>query len=137
MTKSSFAILSAVMLLLVGIYYGYSYYNGPKIADGVISKSINGGKPAENSAEFSPEEPVYFSAKANRFWVKKAQVVWYKDSIATSNRLVEEEVDKNEAGYFTAELSVPEGLEEGHYVVTIYEAGNDIRETHAEFEVKK
>lgn len=138
MKKLLMAIL-VVGVLLVGTFYGYNYYNGPKITEGVISKNIDDkGNPIEFTTEFSPEDTVYFSAKGNRFWVKKAQVIWYKDKIATANRyLVEEVVVKNKAGYFTAKLSVPEGLEEGHYMVTIYEAGNKIRETTAEFDVKK
>ena len=128
-----------VILLLVGFYKGYNYYNGPKIVDGVISKSIDGsGKPLDITTEFSPEDTIYFSAEGNRFWIKKAKVVWYKGKIKTENRyLVEEDVKINKAGYFTAELSVPEGLEEGHYGVTIYVDGRDIQETHTEFDVKK
>lgn len=128
-----------VVLLLVGFYYGYNYYNGAKIVDGVISKYIDEkGNPADFTGEFSPEDTIYFSAKGNRFWVKEAEIVWYKGEIATENRyLVEDEVAINDAGYFTAELSVPEGLEEGQYSVTIYHAGNDIRETDATFEVIK
>lgn len=127
-----------VVLLLVGFYYGYNYYNGAKIVDGIISTNIDDkGNPVDFTAEFSPEETIYFSAKGNRFWVNEAEVVWYKGEIKTENRyLVEEDVAINDAGYFTAELSVPEGLEEGHYSVTIYHAGNDIRETDAVFEVK-
>ena len=43
----------------------------------------------------------------------------------------------NKAGYFSAKLTVPEGLEEGHYGVTIYVDGKDIMETSTEFDVKK
>ena len=40
------------------------------------------------------------------------------------------------AGYFTAKLSLPEGLEEGHYGVSIYAAGKGIIETTWEFDIK-
>ena len=43
----------------------------------------------------------------------------------------------NKAGYFSAKLSVPEGLEEGTYGVTIYVDGKEIIETKAKFSVKK
>ena len=43
----------------------------------------------------------------------------------------------NNAGYFSAKLTVPEGLEEGEYGVTIYVDGADIRETNAKFNIKK
>ena len=138
MKKLLIAVLVSVALFY-GCFYGYSYYNGAKIKDGIISKSIDSkGRPTEFANEFSPEETVYFSAKVNRFWVKKAQVVWYQGDIAIANRyLVEEDVRVNKAGYFVAKLSAPEGLKEGHYSVTIYEKGNDIRETYADFYIKK
>jgi len=115
------------------------YYNGPKIVDGVVSKHIdNNGKPVGITTEFSPEDTVYFSAKGNRFWIKKAQVVWYKDKFKAENRLmVEEEIRISDAGYFTTKLSVPEGLEEGRYFVGIYVAGRNIMETRTTFDVKK
>jgi hypothetical protein len=128
-----------VVALLFGGFYGYSYYNGAKIKDGVMSKSIDDkGRPNDMTTEFSPDDTIYFSAKGNRFWVNKAQVVWYKGEIALENRfLVEEEVVINKAGYYIAKLTTPEGLEEGQYSVTIYAAGNDIRETYAEFNIVK
>ena len=43
----------------------------------------------------------------------------------------------NKDGYFTSKLSVSEGLEEGHYGVTIYVAGSKDIETRAEFDVKR
>ena len=138
MNKLLMAALT-IVALLVGTFYGYSYYNGPKIVDGVISGNVDGkGNPIDYTNEFSPGDTVYFSGKVNRFWVKKAEVVWYKDQVATANRLfVEEDVVLNDAGYFTAKLSIPEDLEEGRYMVTIYKKGNKIRETTAEFYVKK
>ena len=128
-----------VIVLLVGVYFVYEYVSEPKMVDGVVSKKIDDkGNPVDVTAEFTPEDMVHFSAKQNRFWIKKAQVVWYKDEIATANRIyVEEKVKVNKAGYFSANLSVPEGLEEGHYGVTIYVDGADIIETKAEFDVKK
>ena len=137
--KKIVAMVLGVAILLVGAFYGYEYVTEPKIADGVMSKNIDDkGKPVDVTTTFSPKDTVYFSAKRNRFWIKKAQVVWYKGEIATKNRfLVEEEVKLNKAGYFSAKLSVPEGFEEGHYSVTIYVDGADIRETSTEFYVKK
>lgn len=128
-----------IALLLVGIFLGYEYATEPKIVDGVVSKNIDEkGKPIDVTTTFSPEDTVYFSAKQNRFWIKKARVVWYKGEIATANRIfVEEEVQLNKAGYFSAKLSVPEGLKEGHYGVTIYVDGAKIIETKAKFDVEK
>ncbi|MER2128271.1 hypothetical protein NSQ62_18465 [Solibacillus sp. FSL H8-0523] len=128
-----------VIVLLVGVYFVYEYVTEPKMVAGVVSKNIDDkGNPVDKTTTFSPEDTVYFSAKQNRFWIKKAQVVWYKDEIATANRIyVEEKVKVNKAGYFSANLSVPEGLEEGHYGVTIFVDGADIMETKAKFDVKK
>jgi hypothetical protein len=127
-----------VILLSVGIFGAYEYVTEPKIVDGVMSKNIDAkGKPGETTTVFSPDDTIYFSAEANRFWINKAEVVWYKGEIETANRLfVEKEVDVNKEGYFTAKLSKPEGLEEGHYSVTIYVDGKKIRETDAEFTIK-
>ncbi|MBP1925211.1 hypothetical protein J2Z76_001068 [Sedimentibacter acidaminivorans] len=139
MKKISITIIAVILLLIIG-YFGYNYYNGPKIVDGVVSKNIDAkkGNPVDITTEFSPEDTVYFSAKGNRFWVKKADVVWYKGKIATENRfLVEENVEINNDGYFSVKLSVPEDLEEGHYGVTIYSGGKRIVETRVEFDVKK
>ena len=138
MKKLLIAIIS-VSLLLYGGYHGYNYINGPKIVDGFASKNIDAkGNPVDITTEFSSKDTVYFSAKVNRFWIKKAQVVWYKGKITTANRfLVEENVVINDSGYLSTKLSVPEGLEEGHYGVTIYASGNDVIETYTEFDVKK
>ena len=137
--KKMVTLILGIAILLVGAFFGYEYATEPKIVDGVVSKTIDGkGKPVDVTTTFSPEDTVYFSAKQNRFWIKKAQVVWYKGEIDKKNRIyVEEEVKINKAGYFTAVLSVPEGLEEGHYGVTIYVDGKDIMETKATFDVKK
>jgi hypothetical protein len=138
MKKIIISIVVVVALFYMG-FYGYSYYNGPKIKDGVTSKEMHDkGWPIGMTKEFSPEDTVYFSAKVNRFWIKNAQVVWYKGEIAIENRIhVEDNVKINKAGYFTTKISAPEGLEEGRYTVTIYAAGNDIRETYTEFYIKK
>ena len=138
MKKSLISIL-VVFLLCVLVFFGYEYATEPKIVDGVMSLSVDDkGRPTEVTAKFAPEDTVYFSAKRNRFWIKKAQVVWYKGEIEKENRfLVEEEVVANKAKYFSAKLKVPEGLEEGHYGVTIYVKGSDIIETRAKFDVKR
>ena len=129
----------AVIVLFVGAFFGYEYITEPKIVESVMSKSIDDkGKPVEVTTTFSPEDTVYFSAKRNKFWIRKAQVVWYKGEISKKNRfLVEEKVGVNKAGYFSAKLSVPEGLEDGHYGVTIYVDGSKIMETKTEFDVEK
>lgn len=126
-----------IALLLVGAFFGYEYITEPKIVYGVMSKNIDDkGKPVDVATSFSPEDTLYFSAKQNRFWVKKARVVWFKGEIAKANRIfVEEEVKLNKAGYFSTKL--PENLEEGYYSVTIYVDGKDIRETNTEFSVEK
>ena len=137
--KKAVIALVAVILLSVGTYFGYEYVTEPKIVDGVMSKSVDDkGEPVEVTNTFAPGDSVYFSAKRNRFWINKAQVVWYKGEIAKKNRIsVEEKVTVNKAKYFSTKLTVPEGLEEGHYGVTIYVKGSKIIETKAEFYVKK
>ncbi|WP_455675090.1 hypothetical protein [Pradoshia sp.] len=137
--KKILAPILIVIVLVAGAFFGYEYVTEPKIVEGVMSKSIDDkGNPVEVTTTFSPEDTVYFSAKRNRFWIRNAQVVWYKGEISSKNRfLVEEKVGVNKAGYFSAELSVPEGLEEGHYGVTIYVDGSKIIETKAEFDVEK
>ena len=68
-----------VIVLLVGVYFVYEYVSEPKMVDGVVSKKIDDkGNPVDVTAEFTPEDTVHFSAKQNRFWIKKAQIVWYK-----------------------------------------------------------
>ena len=137
--KKKVSLVLGVAILLAGVFFSYEYITEPKIVDCVLSKKIDDkGNPVHVTTTFSPEDTVYFSAKRNRFWIKKAQVAWYKGEIVVKNRfLVEEEVAINKAGYFSAKLSVPEGLEEGHYSVTIYVDDSKIRETSVEFDVKK
>ena len=137
--KKLLTTILVAIVLLAGVRLGYGYISGPKIVDGVMSKNIDDkGNPVHVTTTFSPEDTIYFSGKRNRFWIRKAQVVWYKGEIAKRNRfLVEKAVAINKAGYFSAKLSVPEGLEEGHYGVTIYVDGSEIIETKAEFDVKK
>ncbi|WP_153722228.1 hypothetical protein [Sporosarcina cascadiensis] len=136
--KKTLITLLAVILLSVGTFFAYEYVTEPKIVDGVMSKDIDdNGRPAEVTATFAPEDPIYFSAKRNRFWINEAEVVWYKGEITKKNRfLVEEKVTSNKAKYFSAKLTIPEGLEEGHYGVTIYVKGSKIIEAKAEFDVK-
>jgi len=137
--KKALITILAVFLLGVGVFFGYEYITEPKIVDGVLSETVDDkGKPLEVTTTFAPEDTIYFSAKRNRFWIKEAQVIWYKGEISKENRiLVEEEVIVNKAKYFSAKLKVPEGLEEGHYSVTTYVKDSDIIETKAEFEVEK
>lgn len=137
--KKAITTVLGIFLLGLGIFLLYEYASEPKIVDGVTAKAIDEkGRPSEVTNTFAPGEAVYFFAKRNRFWTNEAEVVWYKGEIKTENRfLVEEEVPVNDAKYFTAELSVPEDLEEGHYGVTIYVKGKKIMETHAEFDIKK
>ena len=139
MNKLVIAVIAIVAVLLIGTYNGYNYYNGPKIVNGVVSGSVDGkGKPIDFTNEFSLGDTVYFSAEVNRFWIKEAKVIWYKDQVKTSNRLhVEENIVLNDAGYFTAKLTIPDDAKEGRYMVTIFVKGSKISETTAEFYVKK
>ena len=136
--KKIVTLILGIALLLVGAFFTYEYVTEPKIVNGVVSRNIGDKGMPVGVTKFAPEDTVYFSAKGNRFWIKKAEVVWYKGEIKRKNRIyVEENVVINKDGYFTAKLSVPQGLEEGHYGVTIYVDGKDIMETSAEFDVKK
>lgn len=126
--KKAIPIILGIFLLGLGIFLVYEYATETKIVEGVTSKAIDDkGRPSDITNLFTQGETVYFSAKRNRFWINEAEVVWYKGEIKQENRfLVEEEVLVNDAKYFTAELSVPEGLEEGHYGVTIYVKGKKL-----------
>jgi hypothetical protein len=128
----------AGMLLIVGGGASYKYFNGPKIKDSALTKSIDdNGKATAPSTSFKPKDTVYFSAKGKKLAIKKATVVWYKGEVATKNRFkVDENIEINKSGYFSANLSAPEGLEEGQYGVTIYSAGKEIMEGTWEFEVE-
>lgn len=127
------------IVIIVGGGKAYKYFNGPKIIDGTISKSVDDmGKPTNITTTFSPKDTVYFSAKGKRFLVKKATVVWYKGKVATVNRFkVQEDIDMSSDRYFSANLSVPEGLQEGHYSVSIYADDSEIIQARGEFDVKK
>jgi hypothetical protein len=137
--KKLLAPILAGMLIIVGGGASYKYFNGPKVKDSTLTISIdNKGKATAPSTTFKPDDTIYFSAKGKKLAIKKATVVWYKGEVATKNRFkVEENIEKNEAGYFSAKLSAPEGLEEGQYGVTIYSAGKEIMEGIWKFEVKK
>ena len=135
--KKVIILLLGLTLLLVGGYDTYEYVNERNIVNGVVSKDISGKEMPVGKTMFAPEDTVYFSAKGNKFWIKKAQIVWYKGEIERKNRLSVEEVKINKDGYFISKLSIPEGLEEGHYGVTIYVDGSDVMQTSAEFDVKK
>ena len=135
--KKVVILLLGLTLLLVGGYDTYEYVNERNIVNGVVSKDISGKEMPVGKTMFAPKDTVYFSAKGNKFWIKKAQIVWYKGEIERKNRLSVEEVKINKDGYFISKLSIPEGLEEGHYGVTIYVDGSDVMQTSAEFDVKK
>jgi hypothetical protein len=127
-----------VVLIISGGGAAYKYFNGPKIVEITVTKSIDDrGKPTAPTTTFTSKDTVYLSAKGKKLAIKKATVIWYKGEVLTKNRFkVEENIEINKAGYFTAKLSVPEGLEEGEYGVTIYNAGNDIIEKIVKFEIK-
>ena len=137
--KKVVALASGVVILYGAVFFSYEYATEPKIVDGVLSKGIDAkGNPVNMTNEFTREDTIYFSAKQNRFWIKKAKIVWYKGEIKTKNRIYEEEeVKVNKAGYFSAKLSVPNGLEEGLYGVTIFVDGSQIMEIKAEFNIKE
>lgn len=136
--KKIFIHVIIVILLVVSGDAAYKYFFGPKIMDIAVTKSIdNKGKSTAPTTTFKSEDKIYLSAKGKKFAIKKATVVWYKGEIDTKNRfIVQENIEKNKAGYFIAELSVPEGLEEGSYGVTIFNADNDIIEKKIIFEIK-
>lgn len=137
--KKILTTILVVSVLGVGAFFGYEYVTEPKIVDGVMSKKIDGkGRPIEIAKTFEPDDTIYFSGKQNRFWIRKAKVIWYKGEIIKENRLyVKEEVIVNKGKYFTAKLTIPKDIEEGHYGVTMYVKGSKIMETKAEFDVKK
>ena len=129
-----------IILIIAGGGVSYNYFSrGPKITDSVLTKSIDAnGKPtATISTTFKAKDKVCFSAKGKKFAIKKATVVWYKGEILTKNKFkVEENIVINNAGYFSAKLSLPEGLEAGRYGVTTYSEGSKIIQTTNEFDVK-
>jgi hypothetical protein len=137
MKKLLIPILAAI-ILIGGAGASYKYFNGPKITESVLTKSIDeNGKPTAPSAIFAPKDTVYFSAKGKKLAIKKAKVVWYKGEISTKNRFkVEENIEISKSGYFSSQLSVPEGLEEGLYGVTTFNADKNIIEALEKFEVK-
>ena len=95
------------------------------------------GKPTAPTTTFTSKDTVYFSAKGKKLAIKKATVVWYKGKISKENRFkVEENIEINNAGYFSARLSLPGGLESGHYGVSTYSAGSEIIQSTSEFDVK-
>ncbi len=103
-----------------------------------MTKSVDDkGKPTAPTNTFTSKDTVYLSAKGKKLAIKKATVVWYKGEVLTQNRFkTEENIEITKGGYFTSKLSVPEGLEEGEYGVTIYNGGNDIIEKMVKFQVK-
>lgn len=128
-----------IILIIVGCGASYNYFfRGPKITESVLTKSIDeNGKPTAPTTTFTSKDSVYFSGKGKRFAIKKVTVVWYKGEVSTKNRFkVEESIEINSSGYFSAKLSLPEGLEPGHYGVTTYSAGSEIIQTISEFDVK-
>lgn len=127
-----------IVLIIGGGGAAYKYFNGPKIVEITTTKSVDDkGKPTAPTNTFTSKDTVYLSAKGKKLAIKKATVVWYKGEVSTQNRFkTEENIEITKGGYFTSKLSVPEGLEEGEYGVTIYNAGNDIIEKMVKFQVK-
>lgn len=127
------------ILIIGGSGAAYNYFlRGPKITEVVLTKSVDdNGKPTAPTNSFTSKDTVYLSAKGKKLAIKEVTVVWYKGKIATENRFkVEKNIEINSSGYFSAKLSVPEGLEEGQYGVTTYSAGSEIIQTTNEFDVK-
>ncbi|EQB89851.1 hypothetical protein J2Z44_003242 [Clostridium punense] len=127
-----------IVLIIGGGGAAYKYFNGPKIVEIAMTKSVDDkGKPTAPTSTFTSKDTVYLSAKGKKLAIKKATVVWYKGEVLTQNRFkTEENIEISKAGYFNAKLSVPEGLEEGEYGVTIYNGSNDIIEKMVKFQVK-
>ena len=134
-------LIPVIVIILIigggGASYNY-FFRGPKITDSVLTKSIDeNAKPTAPTTTFTSKDTVYFSAKGKKMAIKKATVVWYKGKISTENRFkVEENIEINNEGYFSAKLSLPEGLEAGHYGVNTYSAGSKIIQSTIEFDVK-
>ena len=134
-------LIPVIVIILIigggGASYNY-FFRGPKITESVLTKSIDeNAKPTAPTTTFTSKDTVYFSAKGKKLAIKKATVVWYKGEVSTKNRFkVEENIEINDAGYFSSKLSVPEGLEQGNYGVTIYNGGNSTIEALWNFEVK-
>ena len=138
MKKLLTPIIIAV-LIIAGSGVAYNYFlRGPKVTEVVLTKSIDeNGKPTAPTTTFTSKDTVYLSAKGKKLAIKEVTVVWYKGEISTKNRFkVEENIEINSTGYFSARLSLPEGLEAGHYGVTTYSAGSEIIQTTNEFDVK-
>lgn len=128
-----------IILIIGGGGFSYNYFfRAPKITNIVLTKSIyENAKPTEPTTTFTLKDTVYLSGKGKKLAIKKVTVVWYKGEISSKNRFkVEENIEINDEGYFCAKLSIPEGLEEGHYGVTTYSAGDEIIQTTSEFDVK-
>ena len=128
-----------IILIIASCGFSYNYFlRGPKITESVLTKSIDeNGKPTAPTTTFTSKDTVYFSGKGKKLAIKKVTVVWYKGEVSTKNRFkVEENIEINSAGYFSARLSLPEGLEAGHYGVTTYSAGSEIIQTISEFDIK-
>lgn len=127
-----------VILIWTGLNSAYNYFFGPKIIEITLTKSVDDkGKANEATNTFTSKDKIYLSAKGKKFAIKEATIVWYKGEILTKNRFkVEENIEINNSGYFTAELSIPGGLEEGEYGVAIFNGNNDIIEQKIEFKVK-
>lgn len=138
MKKSLIPIIVIILIIVGGVAYYNYFFRGPKITDSVLTKSIDeNAKPIEPTTTFTSKDTVYFSAKGKKLAIKKATVVLYKGEALTENRVkVEEGIEINSEGYFSAKLSIPEELEEGHYSVTTYSGGSDIIQSISEFDVK-
>lgn len=137
MKRKVLAVIGLVLVVIV-LFLGQKYIADAKIADAVVTTTINDeGKPKGHSEHFTTDDTIYVAAKGTRFWVDEADIVWYKGEIRTKNRFVENRnVEKNDAGYYVAELVAPEGLEAGTYGVAVFVAGENIIETKVEFTVK-
>lgn len=137
MKKLLLPILVGVLIITLG-GATYKYFNGPKVKDSTLTKSIDAsGKATDPSTTFKPKDTIYFSSKGKKLAIKKAKVVWYKGEAKPNNRIkVDENLEMSKDGYFSSELSTPEGLEVGQYSVTIYNSKKDIMEGIWTFEVK-
>ena len=137
MKKLAVGIIVTILVVSGGAFI-YKKATGPKIPKGFISKSIDKvGKPVDITNTFSINyNSVYFSAKPENIFTKKAKVIWYKEEVSSKNRIKVDENISLKDGYFTSEFSAPEGLKEGKYFVSIYANDSDITETTHEFEVK-
>ena len=77
--KKVVLLLLGIAILSMGTSNLSGYVTERKIVNGVVSSDISDKGMPVGMTMFAPEDTVYFTAKANKFWVKKADIQWQKD----------------------------------------------------------